>query len=96
VPGGRALFERSVETLLESWAHLASGRDSSTRTMAMLSTSSPRSISRSVLSAHAVMAARERGCTTASLQSTAMAEGVYARVGFRDLGPWEEYVPPVD
>jgi GNAT superfamily N-acetyltransferase len=45
------------------------------------------------LSAHAVVAARERGCLTASLQATAMAERAYARVGFRDLGLWEEYVP---
>jgi GNAT superfamily N-acetyltransferase len=45
------------------------------------------------LSAHAVAAARERGCLTASLQATEMAERVYARVGFRDLGRWEEYVP---
>ena len=39
--------------------------------------------------------ARTRGCQTASLQSTAMAEGVYAAVGFRDLGRILEYVPPV-
>jgi GNAT superfamily N-acetyltransferase len=45
------------------------------------------------LSAHAVAAARDRGCTTASLQATEMAEGVYARVGFRDLGRWLEFVP---
>jgi GNAT superfamily N-acetyltransferase len=45
------------------------------------------------LSAHAVTAARERGCLSASLQATEMAERVYARVGFRDLGRWEEYVP---
>jgi len=38
--------------------------------------------------------ARARGCTTASLQSTPVAEGVYARVGFRDLGQILEYVPP--
>jgi GNAT superfamily N-acetyltransferase len=38
-------------------------------------------------------AARERGCQTASLQSTAMAEGVYAAAGFRDLGRILEYVP---
>jgi GNAT superfamily N-acetyltransferase len=44
------------------------------------------------LSAHAVADARERGCTTVSLQSTEMAEGVYARVGFRDLGRFDEYV----
>jgi ribosomal protein S18 acetylase RimI-like enzyme len=37
--------------------------------------------------------ARARGCATASLQSTAMAEGVYATVGFRDLGRFFEYVP---
>jgi len=40
--------------------------------------------------AHAALA---RGCTTASLQSTPMAERVYAAVGFRDLGRYYEYVP---
>jgi len=45
------------------------------------------------LSAHAIGRAGERGCTTASLQSTEMAESVYARVGFRDLGRFEEYTP---
>ena len=45
------------------------------------------------LSAHAVAEARDRGCTTVSLQSTRMAEGVYTRVGFRDLGRFDEYVP---
>jgi GNAT superfamily N-acetyltransferase len=38
--------------------------------------------------------ARARGCQTASIQSTAMAERVYAAVGFRDLGRIFEYVPP--
>ena len=37
--------------------------------------------------------ARERGCTTASLQSTEVAEGVYASLGFLDLGRYLEYVP---
>ena len=37
--------------------------------------------------------ALDRGCLTASLQSTAMAERVYAAVGFRDLGRFLEYVP---
>ena len=37
--------------------------------------------------------ARARGCQTASLQSTAMAERVYAAAGFRDLGRILEYVP---
>ena len=45
------------------------------------------------LSAHAIERAGERGCATASLQSTEMAESVYARVGFRDLGRFDEYVP---
>ncbi len=36
--------------------------------------------------------ARERGCATASLQSTEMADRVYAGVGFRDLGRFIEYV----
>ena len=37
--------------------------------------------------------AAARGCRTASVQSTEMAEGVYAAVGFRDLGLILEYVP---
>ena len=36
--------------------------------------------------------ARDRGCRTASLQSTEMAERVYAAVGFRDLGQILEYM----
>lgn len=36
-----------------------------------------------------------RGSRTASLQSSEMAERVYAAVGFRDLGRILEYVPPV-
>jgi ribosomal protein S18 acetylase RimI-like enzyme len=38
--------------------------------------------------------AAARGCQTASLQSTERAEGVYAALGFRDLGRILEYVPP--
>jgi GNAT superfamily N-acetyltransferase len=38
--------------------------------------------------------ARDRGCRTASLQSTPMAEHVYAALGFRDLGRILEYTPP--
>jgi ribosomal protein S18 acetylase RimI-like enzyme len=37
--------------------------------------------------------AAARGATTASLQSTPMAEGVYAAAGFRDLGRILEYAP---
>jgi len=37
--------------------------------------------------------ARDRGCTTASLQATPMAERLYAALGFLDLGRYLEYVP---
>jgi GNAT superfamily N-acetyltransferase len=37
--------------------------------------------------------AAARGCITASVQATPMAEGVYASVGFRDLGRYLEYTP---
>lgn len=37
--------------------------------------------------------ARARGCRTASVQSTEIAERVYATVGFRDLGRILEFVP---
>ena len=37
--------------------------------------------------------AADRGCMTASLQSTPIAEGVYISAGFRDLGRFFEYVP---
>ncbi len=37
--------------------------------------------------------ARDRGCATTSLQSSAVAERLYASVGFRDLGRYLEYVP---
>jgi ribosomal protein S18 acetylase RimI-like enzyme len=45
------------------------------------------------LTARHVHDAAERGCSTASLQSTPMAERVYAAVGFGDLGRFLEYVP---
>jgi len=44
------------------------------------------------LTALLVHDARDRGLRTASLQSTPMAERVYAAVGFRDLGRIVEYV----
>jgi GNAT superfamily N-acetyltransferase len=43
------------------------------------------------LTARHLQDAVERRCSTASLQSTAMAERVYAAVGFRDLGRILEY-----
>jgi ribosomal protein S18 acetylase RimI-like enzyme len=50
----------------------------------------------SALTAHALHDAVERGCSTASRQSTPMAERVYTSLGFRDLGRILEYVPPGD
>ena len=46
------------------------------------------------LTAGLVHDALARGCKTATLQSTAVAERVYAAAGFRDLGRIFEYVPP--
>ena len=46
----------------------------------------------SALTTAQLYAGLARGCQTASLQSTPMAEGVYAAVGFRDLGRIVEYV----
>jgi GNAT superfamily N-acetyltransferase len=45
------------------------------------------------LTARQLHDALARGCTTASVQSTEMAERVYASVGFRDLGRFIEYSP---
>ena len=45
------------------------------------------------LTALAAHEAAGRGCRTATLQSTPMAERVYASVGFRDLGRFLEYSP---
>jgi GNAT superfamily N-acetyltransferase len=42
------------------------------------------------LTAHLLYEARERGCLTASRQSTPLAERVYAAAGFRDLGRFLE------
>jgi GNAT superfamily N-acetyltransferase len=48
------------------------------------------------LLARALLDARERGCTTSSLQATAMGQPVYTRLGYRDLGRvqmWERRKP---
>ena len=47
----------------------------------------------SALTAIQLRDARARGCDTASLQATPMAERVYATAGFRDLGRILEYMP---
>ncbi|HEX8073529.1 MAG TPA: GNAT family N-acetyltransferase [Thermoleophilaceae bacterium] len=48
------------------------------------------------LLARALVDARERGCTTTTLQATAMGQPVYTRLGYRDLGRiqmWERRKP---
>jgi GNAT superfamily N-acetyltransferase len=47
----------------------------------------------SAVSARLAHDAAGRGCQTASLQATEMAERVYAAIGFRDLGRILEFVP---
>jgi GNAT superfamily N-acetyltransferase len=49
------------------------------------------------LMAHALLEARERGCSTSSLQATQRGRPVYQRLGYRDLGEihmWERRRPP--
>ncbi|RKH66046.1 GNAT family N-acetyltransferase [Corallococcus aberystwythensis] len=41
-----------------------------------------------------ISGARQRGCTATVLQSTPAGIRVYRHLGFRDLGPWEHWVPP--
>lgn len=45
------------------------------------------------LTAQHLQEAAKRGCETATLQSTPMAERVYGSLGFRDLGRFLEYAP---
>jgi GNAT superfamily N-acetyltransferase len=40
---------------------------------------------------HALWDGRERGCTSASLQSTAMAEALYAGIGWKPMGRYVEW-----
>jgi ribosomal protein S18 acetylase RimI-like enzyme len=47
----------------------------------------------SALTALLLHEAAARGCRTATLQATPMAERIYAAIGFRDLGRFLEYVP---
>ncbi len=45
------------------------------------------------LVAHVLADAARRGARTATLQSTPMAQGVYASLGFEPVGRYEEWVP---
>jgi len=49
------------------------------------------------LMSHVLLEARERGCTTTSLQATLRGRPVYERLGYRDIGAvhmWERRQPP--
>lgn len=49
------------------------------------------------LMSHALLEARDRGCTTTSLQATTRGRPVYERLGYRDIGAvhmWERRKPP--
>jgi predicted GNAT family acetyltransferase len=76
------LFRRGTQTLLASWEE----------NVGTLEYARGRGLGKALttLLAHDALAC---GCRTASLQSTPMAEGVYASVGFRDLGRILEYSP---
>jgi predicted GNAT family acetyltransferase len=60
--------------------------------MSTLETAGRRGLGTALTACH-VHDAAARGCSTASLQSTEMAERVYTAVGFRDLGRILEYAP---
>jgi GNAT superfamily N-acetyltransferase len=51
-----------------------------------------RGLAAALLARH-LQDAAGRGCSTATLQSTPVAEGVYGAAGFRDLGRFFEYAP---
>jgi GNAT superfamily N-acetyltransferase len=49
------------------------------------------------LMSHALLEARDRGCTTTSLQATLRGRPIYERLGYRDIGAmhmWERRRPP--
>ena len=62
--------------------------------MSTLEPARRRGLGRALTARH-IHDAAARGCSTASLQSTPMAERMYAAAGFRDLGRLLEYVPHV-
>ena len=66
--------------------------DSGLFNMGTLASARRRGLGTALTARHAHDAAA-RGCSSASLQATPMAESVYAAIGFRDLGRILEYVP---
>ena len=66
-------------------------RDCGIYNMSTLEPARRRGLATALTASH-LRDALERGCRTASLQSTPIAEGIYAEVGFRDLRRLLEYV----
>jgi hypothetical protein len=86
------LYLRGSDTLLASWEAYARGATGAT-VQRRDGREGPAAWAGHRADRRPVYDARARACRTASLQSTRMAERVYAAVGFRDLGRILEYVP---
>lgn len=95
-----ALLARVAD--LEVWAHrsgdscaalLACGDDVNVSMVATRETARRRGLASAVLRV-ALADARARGALTASLQSSEMAVDLYAGLGFRRVGTWQEWQRP--
>lgn len=86
------LVARSGEESVATAMAFDSGGDSGIFNVSTVEHARRRGLGTAVTTLQAY-AALERGCLTASLQSSEMAERMYAAVGFRDLGSILEYVP---
>jgi GNAT superfamily N-acetyltransferase len=105
-------FERAIRKLPPDPAHLYLGRSAGVPACAVLSyeeagecgiylvATRPEARGRGLATAlmrHALAEARKRGCTTSSLQATALGRPVYQRMGYREIGAvhmWERRRPP--
>ena len=103
VDGHRGLAEAGVPMYLASHDGSDAGSvvifdhegDALAWSVATLEPARGRGLAAGLLS-QALVEARERGCTTGTLQSTAMGRPVYERLGYRDLGTlemWERRKP---
>ncbi|MGZ8781992.1 MAG: GNAT family N-acetyltransferase [Gaiellaceae bacterium] len=90
VPGLRAVTSERFEAGL---VLIAVGVDVNVSFVATRPDARNRGLASAVTRA-ALVEARRRGFLTASLQATPMAERLYARLGFRPVGAWQEWVPP--
>jgi GNAT superfamily N-acetyltransferase len=89
IPGLRAYASSGFESGL---IMLPIGTDANISYVATRPEARRRGLAASV-TRRALRDARDVGFVTASLQATPMAESMYARVGFRPVGHWQEWVP---